>query len=86
MNALLRRVGLVLGAIATLPLLWLGFIWPSFYTVLALIVVPAPGLLLAAAVERTLFERHNRLAWYAWGCVMLSVVTVIFALTWAKRL
>ena len=86
MNALLRRIGLLLAAVATLPALWLGFIWPSFYTIVAAFIVPVPGLLVAAAVEHTLFERHKWLARYTWGCVALAVVTFVSALTWAKRL
>ena len=53
------RVEVVLGFLLTLALILLGVVWPSVFTLVALLVLPAPFLFIAAMIKRQIIVNQS---------------------------
>jgi hypothetical protein len=73
------RMGAVAGVIAVIPLLALGTIWPSIYTVAAVAVAPAL-LIFLASIIRPHFRRGRALHGY---CLVAAWLTPV---AWAAHI
>jgi hypothetical protein len=68
------------GALLTASLLYLGGIWPSFFTLAAIAALPAPILFLVALARPPLVRNHRFLRYYLVGC------SVAAGLAWAVEI
>lgn len=69
-DRLRTRVEVVAGFFVTLAMVFLGLMWPSLLSVVALAIAPAPLLFIGAMLKRDLITRHGlraylRIAVYA---------------------
>ncbi|HXT12769.1 MAG TPA: hypothetical protein VN873_14500 [Candidatus Angelobacter sp.] len=71
-----------LGLIATATLIVLGAIWPSFFSILAILVVPAPFIFGLLLFRPKLFDSHMVMRAYSIGSVAVSMVALTTQLTW----
>jgi hypothetical protein len=74
------------GAVLTSSLVYLGAIWPSAYTLVAIPVVPAPFLFLYATFRPPFAFSRPRLMRYLCVASALSVLTWLFEVWWLYRL
>jgi|SRR5277367_5271566 len=70
------------GVVVTAPLIVLGGVWPSYYTILAILAAPAPFLFLALIFRPVLIEKWPRLRFYLLSCVAASALAWAFQLLW----
>lgn len=75
----------LLGAGTTLALLWLGFIWPSAFTLVAMVALPAPFLFLTTSADPTWLRRRPRTRRYLIACFMVAIVCWIVQIAWLLR-
>lgn len=72
------------GALLTGSLLYLG-IYPSLFTILAILVLPSPILFLVAVVRPSLFQNHRALRFYLVGCSIAAVLSWLYELWWLSQ-
>lgn len=75
------RVAGVAAVISLVPLMVLGFAWPSIFTILALIAVPAVALWAVTVVSPRVLERRARRR-YAVACVVVAVLSLASEVWW----
>ena len=76
------RFAALVGTLATLALLYLGFIWISVFTFVALVALPSPLILAAAIFRPSILRRHPLLRGYVALCVALAVASWVFEFVW----
>ncbi len=76
-----RRILALVGFVLTAALIALGSVWPSYFTIAALVSLPAPVLFLVALVRPALFDRRDLRA-YLILCVVLAVVSLGVETLW----
>jgi hypothetical protein len=76
------RIGSILGAVAIVPLILLGGVWPSPVTFVALLSLPAFFVFIAAAIRPQILARHQKLRYYTSACVIGSGVCWAFEIAW----
>lgn len=74
------------GAILTSALLYLGGIWPSPYTLVAIAALPSPVLFLVAAICPPFIQRHAFLRRYLIGCSTAAVVCLVYDIVWLMHI
>ena len=81
MRSTMRSVACVAGAVASTIALLLGFIWPSYLTILAIPILPAPFIF---AIERDVPERKRSSARVIYLVVsgILAVVIIAVEMLW----
>jgi hypothetical protein len=81
------RIEVVLGFFVTLAMILLGAVWPSYFTLVSLLILPAPVLFIGAMVKRELLLRRA-IRVYLRGSVCASVICwayyVYFLLTMTR--
>lgn len=80
-----QRLLAILGFVATLGLIFLGGIWPSVYTLVAIPALPAPFIFAAAIVRPTLTARSPRLRIYLTLCAVASALAWAVQIWWEHR-
>jgi hypothetical protein len=73
------------GALVTAALICLGGIWPSYYTIVALVALPSPILFLVAVVRPSLVHNHRSLRSYLIGCCIASALSWLDEIWWLHR-
>jgi hypothetical protein len=73
------------GFIVTLLLLFLGAIWPSVFTIIALFALPAPLLLAAVIVQPKVIAARPKLRVYLALCIGISILSCIYEAIWLAR-
>ena len=74
-----RRAAAAIGLAALFPLLLLGLLWPSMFTIAALLALPASAILLVAVVHPSLLQSAGVRA-YSIVSVLLSPVSLLLLL------
>ena len=80
--SVLVRLTFVAGLIATLALTGLGAIWPSLFSLFALVALPSPVLFLLGVFKPRFITERPKLRVYLWICVALSVVSWVMEIVW----
>jgi hypothetical protein len=70
------------GLIATLLMLVLGAIRPSPFTLIAILIIPAPFAFAVTIFRRAVFETWPKLRIYLIACVVASIVSWAVEVTW----
>lgn len=70
------------GALLTATLLFLGFIWPSIFTFVALLAAPSPIFFLFGVVKPNFVSSQPLLRKYLIGCVYAAVLSWLFEIVW----
>jgi hypothetical protein len=70
------------GALITAAVIYLGGIWPSYFTFVALVALPSPILFLIAVVRPSLVRNHRALRYYLIGCCIASALSWLVEIWW----
>lgn len=70
------------GLLLVSALLWLGFIWPSLFTFVALPAVPAVPLFLVGMVRPEIVTARPWLRRYLLACALAAVVCWVVEVVW----
>ena len=73
------------GAIVTASLIWLGGMWPSAFTVVALVALPSPLLFLVAVVQPAFIQNRRVLRIYLMACCLAAIACWIYEVAWLRR-
>jgi len=73
------------GVLVTAALIYLGAIWPSLYTLIALPTLPSPIIFLVAVFRPSLVQRHRFVRWYLIACCVVSALTWIYDFWWLRH-
>jgi hypothetical protein len=84
MSARARLLAFV-GLFVTVALIFLGAIWPSYYTIIAIPFIPAPFVFGVLIFRPGLASKRPRLRAYLTLCVAASALTWAFQLFWDFR-
>ena len=76
------RLAALGGLLAALALVWLGAIWPSLFTVVAIVALASPFIFLAGIVRPALLREWRGIRGYAILCVVLSAACWIVEVAW----
>ncbi len=79
------RLLLFAGLMVTASLIFLGGIWPSYFTLVALPVVPAPFLFGYLIFRPRLVSSWHKVRPYLAVCVILSAISWVSELFWLAR-
>jgi len=74
------------GVLVTLALIYLGGIWPSLFTLIAIPALPSPLLFLVAIFRPSLIRNHEYLRWYLVGCCIASVLSWLLEVWWLHHI
>lgn len=75
----------IAGALLTAALIFLGALWPTLFSVFAVIAIPAPGIFVIAAVKPQTVSKIRFVRFYLWVCVLLSIGSWIAQISWLAR-
>lgn len=78
----MTRAVALLGLAFCVPLIWFGSIWPSVFSVIALLVLPAAVILIAVAIAPSIASRYPRVTLYALVAAAVSLVCDVFQAWW----
>jgi hypothetical protein len=78
-----RLLSLV-GLLVTAATIYLGGVWPSLYTLIAVPILPAPFIFATAIVRPAVLLKSPKLRVYLLVCVCVSVVTLIGDQIWLR--
>ena len=81
----LNRLAYLIGAVVCVSMILLGVIWPSLYTLVAVIVLPAVFIFLWAAFKPNKFNNMPRLKSYVFASLLLSVISLLFQTWWLLK-
>ena len=81
-SSVVLRLWCLLALFATATLIFLGAIWPSIFTLFALLVLPAPFLALVAVVKPGFVRRRRWLRIYLITGSALAAVSWVWELCW----
>jgi len=70
------------GAVVTALLIYLGFCWPSYFTLVAILALPSPILFLVAVARPKLIRNHRVLRFYLIGCCVASALSWLVEVWW----
>lgn len=76
------RLESVAGLILTLALVGLGAVWPSLFSLFALVALPATVIFLVGIFRPAIITHRPRVRLYLWLCVALSIVSWIVEIAW----
>jgi hypothetical protein len=68
------RVFCFFGVILTAALLYLGGMWPSLFTIVAIFALPSPILFFIAFIRPSFIKNHLLLKCYLIGCSIAAVL------------
>lgn len=72
----------VAGAVLISTVLWLGIIWPSIFTIVALLIAPALFLFLTGVFWPRFYEGNSRVRLYLRVCLLLAAACWGLELGW----
>lgn len=81
-NRSLARLLCLVGLAVTGAMICLGAVWPSYFTILAIPVLPAPFLFVAAVARPRLLTQSSRLRIYLRASVILSLLCIAEEWIW----
>jgi hypothetical protein len=81
-NSIVIRLLCLGGALVTVALIYLGGIWPSYFTIVALVALPSPILFLVAVVRTSMIRNHRALRYYLIGCCAASALSWLDEICW----
>ena len=81
-GTLWARLAFVGGLVVTLALVGLGAVWPSLFSLFALVALPSTVIFLVGAFRPALIARRPKLRLYLWLCVALSIISWIVEVAW----
>lgn len=81
-TAVRQRLLAVLGLVSTAELIFLGGIWPSAITLVALPALPAPFIFASTIVRPALASSRPKLRIYLTLCVVVSALAWAFQIWW----
>jgi len=84
-SAVITRLLFLGGLVVTALLLYLGGIWPSIYTLIAIPALSSPILFLVAVFHPTLIRNHRILRYYLVVCSIVAALTWVFEFWWLSR-
>jgi len=70
------------GALLTGALVVLGGIWPSVFTLVAILALPAPFMFLFAVFRPTFFRSHRLVRYYLLFCSVAAALCWIDEVVW----
>jgi hypothetical protein len=70
----------------TASLLYLGGIWPSLFTVLALAALPSPLMFLWAVFRPSFVQGRPVLRWYLMACCLAAASCWLYEAWWLRHL
>jgi hypothetical protein len=73
------------GFVATAAGIFLGGIWPSYYTLVAIVVLPAPSVSAFAAIRPRAVWKREKLRMYLNFCVLASGLIWAYQVHWELR-
>ena len=76
------RAFAVFGALVTGALLYLGAIWPSVFTIAALIAIPSPILFALTVIWPGTLWKRRLVRWYLLGCSATAVISFSVESIW----
>ncbi len=76
------RLVFVAGLVVTLALVGLGAVWPSLFSLFALVALPATIIFLVGIFRPAMITDRPKLRVYLWLCVALSIVSWIVEIAW----
>lgn len=74
------------GALITTALIILGALWPTLFSVFALMVIPAPGIFVIATVKPQVLTDMRIVRFYLWVCVILSIGSWVAEILWLTKI
>ena len=74
-----------LGLLASAAGVFLGGIWPSAYTPVAILILPAPFIFIFAAIRPAAVWKRSNLRFYLHLCVIASGLMWVFQVLWELR-
>ena len=81
-GTLWARLAFVAGLVVTLALVGLGAVWPSLFSLFALVTLPSPVIFLIGIFRPAIITHRPKLRLYLWLCVALSIVSWIVEVVW----
>ena len=81
-NAVRSRLLYLGGALLTSTLLFLGFIWPSIFTFVALLAAPSPVFFLIGVINPRFIQSQPLLRKYLIGCVCAAILSWAVEVVW----
>jgi hypothetical protein len=79
------RLIYIAGMLICASLLYLGGIWPSLFTIFALIALPSPILFLIGAVHPGLIKRRRFLKFYLAACCIIAGLSWLIEIWWSNK-
>ncbi len=76
----------VVGAFLTTALIVLGALWPSLFSIFALLAIPAPGIFVLAIVKPQVLTELPIVRFYLWVCVILSIGSWVAQILWLTNI
>lgn len=70
------------GALLISAVVWLGVIWPSIFTIVAVIIAPALLLFLIGAFQPAFYEGKRGVQLYLRACLLLAAACWLVELGW----
>jgi hypothetical protein len=80
--ALWVRLTFVAGLLVTLALVGLGAIWPTLFSLFALVALPSPIIFLVGVFKPRIITDRPKIRVYLWICIALSVVSWTWEIAW----
>jgi hypothetical protein len=81
-NLLRVRMEAAFGIVATVLAIWLGAVWPSLLTLLALPLLPAPLIFFRYLLAPSGLNKHPYLRLYLISAACLGVASILFEAWW----
>ena len=76
------RVQSVLGLAVTVPMVLLGVVWPSAFTLVALLVIPAPFIFAATVIHPEMLQKWPKLRIYLIASALSSIICLCVEVLW----
>lgn len=80
------RLLYIAGALITTALVILGALWPTLFSVFALLAIPAPGIFVIATVKPQVLTDMRIVRFYLWVCVILSIGSWGVEILWLTKI
>jgi len=63
-------------------MIYLGAVWPSLYTLIALVILPAPLIFAGAMMRPLALAKSPKIRAYLLICVCISIIGLVDELVW----
>jgi hypothetical protein len=81
-NPIWIRLLSLVGLTTTLLCIFLGAIWPSLYTIAALLILPAPFIFIAAIIKTKFFSQSRNVRVYLFFSLGISALCLMDEVSW----